>query len=43
MTRDSGQANCDDKLIVLCTALSRDLEEHVLCKSTALKLLKLIA
>lgn len=39
---EGGQANCY-KLGVLCNVLSRDLEEYVLCKSTAFKLLKLIA
>ena len=32
---------CYDKLVVLCKVLSRDLKDHVWCKSTAIGLLKL--
>ena len=32
---------CYDKLVVPCKVLSRDLKDHVWCKSTAIGLLKL--
>ena len=32
---------CYDKLVVLCKVLSRNLKDHVWCKSTLIKLLKL--